>query len=128
VLATVAAAAVVIVGGLGGYALVSGKLFGSGDNNVVGRHHHGSQGTQGTHRTQGTHGTNGTQGNQGTQSAHALLKPPECVRTAATGTKLPGVPAVKVPGDTGQPFGIAVSSDGRAVFVVTDGAVKVYRA
>jgi len=32
-----------------------------------------------------------------------------------------------VPGDTGQPFGIAISSDGKAVFAVTDGAVKVYK-
>jgi DNA-binding beta-propeller fold protein YncE len=58
----------------------------------------------------------------------AALKAPECVRTTASGRTLKAVPAIKVPKTTGEPFGIAISSDGKAVFVVTDTAVEVYKA
>ncbi len=56
------------------------------------------------------------------------LKPPECSRAAAAGPRLRAFPAVRVRGRTGKPFGVAVSSDGKAVFVVTDAAVQVYKA
>ncbi len=55
------------------------------------------------------------------------LQPPGCVTTAASGPKLRTFPAARVQGATGKPFGVAVSADGKAVFVVTDAAVKVYQ-
>ncbi len=123
VLAVLVAVAVVIVGAGGGYALVTGK-FSGGDKVATGHHHHVTH-TSPAHGTQGTQGTHGT---HVTNEPHVVLKPPACVRTVATGAKLHDVPAIQVPGDTGQPFGIAVSSDGKAVFVVTDSAVLVYKA
>ncbi len=105
--AVVAAVVVVIAGGAVAFALATGRLNGGGG---------GGSG----------HGSGG--GGLGKQHQVVALKPPGCVRTAAGGQKLPAVPAVRVRGDTGGPFGVAVSSDGKAVFVVTDAAVRVYKA
>ncbi|HET9899281.1 MAG TPA: hypothetical protein VFQ44_30515 [Streptosporangiaceae bacterium] len=64
----------------------------------------------------------------GPQHARVVLKPPECARAAAAGPKLKTVCAARIHRGTGKPFGIAISSDGKAVFVVTDAAVQVYEA
>ena len=65
----------------------------------------------------------------GTNNGHraVALKAPDCSTAAAHGRNLPTVPAVKVPNQGGKPFGIAVSKDGKAVFVVTDTLVEVFR-
>ena len=100
VLAVLIAAVVVIGGGATGFVLAH-RNGGHGDNIVIEHRHH---------------------------KPLAALKAPECVRTTASGRTLKAVPAIKVPKTTGEPFGIAISSDGKAVFVVTDTAVEVYKA
>jgi DNA-binding beta-propeller fold protein YncE len=72
----------------------------------------------------GTGGGGGTNG--GTQHAVGLA-PPTCSTSAARGKTL-GVktPFVPVPRANGKPFGIAVSHDGKAVFVTTDTSLQVF--
>ncbi len=74
-----------------------------------------------------TRHSSGGHGGGGGLHQQTALTPPGCAGSAARGPKLRAFPAVPVHGKTGQPFGIAMSADGKAVFVVTDTAVKVYR-
>ena len=54
------------------------------------------------------------------------LKPPACSTAAAAAKHLPvTAPLVSAPG--GNPFGIAASRDGKAVFLVTDTALHIYK-
>jgi DNA-binding beta-propeller fold protein YncE len=72
-------------------------------------------------------GTNGGGGNHG-GGPHVALKPPVCGTTAAVANKLPvKTPYVPVPIQNGKPFGIAVSHDGKAVFVTTDTTLQVFK-
>jgi serine/threonine protein kinase/DNA-binding beta-propeller fold protein YncE len=72
-------------------------------------------------------GGGGGGGSNGGPQPAAVLKPPTCEINAAHGMKLP-VPArfADVPAANGDPFGIAVSGDGKAVFVTTDTALQVF--
>jgi serine/threonine protein kinase/DNA-binding beta-propeller fold protein YncE len=106
VVAVLIAAVVVIGGGAIGYVLAH-RSGGGGNNIAIDHPHHTSHAAK---------------------PPPAVLKAPACVRTAASGRNLRAVPAVKVRPTTGQPFGIAISSDGKAIFVVTDGAVEVFKA
>jgi serine/threonine protein kinase/DNA-binding beta-propeller fold protein YncE len=76
----------------------------------------------------GLTGKSDSSGGSGTQLHQVVLQPPDCIRAAAPGPQLHPFPAIRVPAGTGGPFGVAVSADGKAVFAVTDSAVKVYRA
>lgn len=57
----------------------------------------------------------------------SLLTAPGCSIAAAPGTKLAKLSAFPVPNQDGKPFGIAVSRDGKVVFVVTDTVVDVFK-
>ena len=70
-------------------------------------------------------GGNGNNGGNGPSTV--ALKPPGCSAAAAQGKQLPEAPLVSVPNTTGNPFGIAASADGKALFVVTDTSVQVFR-
>jgi DNA-binding beta-propeller fold protein YncE len=74
-------------------------------------------------------GGGGSGGGGGGGGGHhvAGLKPPGCSTAVASGKRLPNSPLVSVPNSTGNPFGIAASADGRAVFVVTDTSVQVFK-
>ena len=73
-------------------------------------------------------GNNGGSNNNG-NGGHSVvaLKPPGCSVATGPGKRLPNTPLVSVPNSTGNPFGIASSADGKAVFVVTDTSVQVFR-
>jgi len=72
-------------------------------------------------------GGGGGGGSTGGHQPAAVLRPPTCEINAASGRKLP-VPArfADVPAGNGDPFGIAASGDGKAVFVTTDTSLQVF--
>ena len=99
-LALVAAVVVLIAGGAAAYALT--RNAGGGPGGGGGGHgHHG---------------------------ALPALKPPGCITTTASATKVHSasqfVPTVA---GSGSPFGIQLSKDGKALFVVTDHFLDVYQ-
>ncbi|HEX5189586.1 MAG TPA: serine/threonine-protein kinase [Streptosporangiaceae bacterium] len=98
-LALLAAIAVLIGGGAAAYALTAGGGGGNG----------------------------GTGGNNGGGHHAVTLQPPGCSTATASGKQLPAQPLVSVPNGGGNPFGIAASADGKAVFVVTDTSVEVLK-
>jgi DNA-binding beta-propeller fold protein YncE len=99
-LALVAAVVVLIAGGAAAYALTRNAGGGPGGGGDNGGHH----------------------------GALPALKPPGCVTTIASATKVHSasqfVPTVA---GSGSPFGIQLSKDGHALFVVTDHFLDVYQ-
>ena len=77
-----------------------------------------------------TRNTGGGNGGGGPSSGHSAvgLKPPACGKAVASGTKVHHASTYfPTASGTGQPFGIQVSKDGRALFVVTDSFLDVYK-
>ena len=99
-LAVLAALAVLIGGGAAAFALTTGGK--------------GSSGTGGT-------------GNNGGHAPAAALTAPGCSIAAATAKRLPSTRSISVPNSSGNPFGIAISHDGKVVFVSTDTTVEVFK-
>ncbi|MGI9007441.1 MAG: protein kinase domain-containing protein [Streptosporangiaceae bacterium] len=72
----------------------------------------------------GGSGSGGTSG--GDRSHHAALTAPGCRTAAAPASRLHAkLQSAAVAADQGDPFGVAVSKDGKVVFVTTDRSLKV---
>lgn len=75
-----------------------------------------------------TSGNGGGGGGGKTHDQPTSLKPPVCSTVAATGKTLSvKTSSAAVPTDGGRPFSVVPSSDGKAVFVVTDTALKIFK-